>query len=206
MKKLYLIRHGETESNLKGLFRGRLDIPLSRRGKQQAAELKGYFETIGVDTVYTSPLGRAIETARTAFPDHEPVFEPMLDNLDLGEWSGQNKMLVQEQFPGKWEQWVKRPETITFPGGESLADVMARSRKFLDKVVNGAGESIAAVSHRSVAKVILAASIGLERNYYWKFHLDNASVSQVFYDEERGYTLVRINDTYHLSDTTMEWY
>jgi len=206
MKKIYLIRHGETESNLTGLFRGRLDIPLSQRGRLQAMELKGYFETTAVDLVYTSPLNRAIETAHTAFPDHEPVIEPLLNNLDLGEWSGRNKSLVKEQYPEQWEQWVKHPETITFPGGESLDDVMERSQKFLVNVINGAGENIAAVSHRSVAKVILAAAIGLVRNYYWKFHLDNASVSQLYYDETRGYTLVSLNDTHHLNNSIMEWY
>jgi broad specificity phosphatase PhoE len=206
MKKIYLVRHGETESNIKGIFRGRLDIPLSERGRDQANDLKRYFENIPIDVVYTGPLNRAVETAETAFPGHTPIKEPLLDNLDLGEWSGQNKAMVKEQFPQQWEDWVKRPESITFPGGECLDDVLKRSRLFFQKVIEGEAENIAVVSHRSVVKVLIAAVFGLEKNYYWKFHLDNASVSRVYYDRERGFTLVKLNDTHHLEDTVMEWY
>jgi len=206
MKKIYIIRHGETESNRKGIFRGRLDIPLSSKGREQAGGLKEYFKNISIDTVYSSPLGRAMETAKTAFPGHKSIVEPMLNNLDLGDWSGMNKAAVKEKLPGLWEQWIKYPETITFPGGENLGNVLQRSKRFLEMAMAGEGECIAAVSHRSVAKVILAAAIGLEKDYYWKFHLDNASVSQVYFEPGRGFTLVKLNDTRHLKETVMEWY
>jgi len=206
MKKIYLIRHGETESNRKGIFRGRLDIPLSQNGKEQAADLKRYFENIPVDIVYTSPLQRAVETAESVFPEHTPVKEKWLNNLDLGEWSGMEKNLVKERFPEMWENWVNRPESIRFPGGERLDDVHRRSRLFFEKVNAAEAETIAAVSHRSVVKVLIAAAVGVERNYYWKFHLDNASVSLLHYEQERGYTLVKLNDTHHLRDMVVEWY
>jgi phosphoserine phosphatase len=206
MKKLYLIRHGETESNRKGIFRGRLDIPLSTKGREQAEGLKEYFKNISIDTLYSSPLGRAKETAEIALPGHHVIVEPMLNNLDLGDWSGMNKASVKEKLPGMWEQWITHPETIAFPGGEALDDVLQRSKRFLETAVAGEGECIAVVSHRSVVKVILAAAIGLEKDYYWKFHLDNASVSLVYFEPGRGFTLVKINDTHHLKGTVMEWY
>lgn len=206
MKKIYLIRHGETESNRKGIFRGRLDIPLSQNGKEQAEDLKRYFENIPVNIVYTSPLQRAVETAETVFPGHTPLKEKWLNNLDLGEWSGMEKSLVKERFPEMWENWVKRPESIRFPGGERLDDVHQRSRLFFEKMIAGEPETIAAVSHRSVVKVMIAAAVGVERNYYWRFHLDNASVSLLHYEQERGFTLVKLNDTHHLRDIVVEWY
>ena len=133
MKRIYLIRHGETESNRKGVFRGRLDIPLSQNGREQAVDLSRDFENIAVNLVYTSPLQRAVETAETVFPGHIPVKEKWLNNLDLGKWSG------------------------------------------------------------------------MEKNYYWRFHLDNASVSLIILDRKR-FTLVKLNDTHHLKQTVMEWY
>lgn len=206
MKKIYLIRHGETESNRKGVFRGRLDIPLSRNGREQAADLKRYFENIPIDVVYTSPLQRAVETAETVFPGHTPVKEKGLNNLDLGEWSGMEKRVVTERFPGMWEDWVKRPESIRFPGGERLDDVRQRSRLFFERIIDAEAETIAAVSHRSVVKVMIAAAVGVERNYYWRFHLDNASVSLLHYENDRGFTLVKLNDVHHLRDMVIEWY
>ena len=206
MKKIYLIRHGETESNRKGIFRGRLDVLLSRTGREQALDLKRYFENIHIDAVYTSPLQRAVETAQTTFPSHSPVKEELLNNLDLGDWSGMDKKIVRERFPQMWESWVNYPETITFPGGERLSDVLQRSRAFFQKIIAVDAESIAAVSHRSVVKVLIAAAVGVEKNYYWKFHLDNASVSLLHFDHERGFTLVKLNDTHHLKDMVVEWY
>ena len=205
MKKIYLIRHGETESNRKGIFRGRLDIPLSQNGREQAVDLKRYFENIPVDVVYTSPLQRAVETAETVFPGHTPVKEKWLNNLDLGEWSGMEKSLVKERFPQMWEDWVKRPESIRFPGGERLLDVLKRASLFFEKVAFGEAETAAAVSHRSVLKVLIAFCMGMEKNYYWRFHLDNASVSLLILDRKR-FTLVKLNDTHHLKHTVMEWY
>lgn len=206
MKKIYLIRHGETESNRKGIFRGRLDIPLSQNGKEQAKDLRGYFEDSPVDAVYTSPLSRAVETAETVFPGHQVIKEPLLDNLDLGEWSGMEKSIVQERFPRQWQDWVTRPESITFPGGERLADVHRRSQLFFEKVLAAETEAIAVVSHRSVVKVMIAAALGVAKNYYWKFHLDNASVSLLHYEHQRGFTLVKLNDIHHLKDIAVEWY
>lgn len=205
MKKIYLIRHGETESNRKGIFRGRLDIPLSQNGREQAVDLRRYFEDIPVDVVYTSPLQRAVETAKTVFPGHTPVKEKWLNNLDLGEWSGMEKSLVKERFPQMWEDWVKRPESIRFPGGERLLDVLKRASLFFGKVAFGEAETVAVVSHRSVIKVLIAFTMGMEKNYYWKFHLDNASVSLLILDRKR-FTLVKLNDTHHLKQTVMEWY
>lgn len=206
MKKIYLIRHGETESNRRGIFRGRLDIPLSQNGREQAADLKQYFENISVESVYTSPLRRAVETAETVFPGHSPVKEQWLNNLDLGDWSGMEKSVVKERFPRQWEDWVTRPESITFPGGERLDDVHKRSRLFFEKVTAAEAETIAVVSHRSVVKVMIAAAVGVEKNYYWKFHLDNASVSLLHYEHQRGFTLVKLNDTHHLKHMVVEWY
>jgi broad specificity phosphatase PhoE len=206
MKKIYLIRHGETESNRKGIFRGRLDVPLSRNGKEQAKDLNRYFQNLHVDVVYTSPLQRAVETAETVFPRHTPIREETLNNLDLGEWSGMEKSLVKERFPAMWENWVKRPESIRFPGGERLDDVHQRARRFFEKILAREAEITAAVSHRSVVKVMIAAALGVERNYYWRLHLDNASVSLLHFEEERGFTLVKLNETHHLKNIVVEWY
>ncbi|MCP4219675.1 MAG: histidine phosphatase family protein [bacterium] len=206
MKNIYLIRHGETESNRKGIFRGRLDIPLSPTGRKQAEGLRGYFEKLPVDAVLSSPLQRAVETAQIAFPGHAPLNEEKLDNLDLGDWSGMEKEVVKRTYPGQWEDWITRPESITFPGGESLTDVLGRVSRLLREIVSGTHASVALVSHRSVVKVIIAAAIGLKENYYWKFHLDNASVTQLIHDPHRGFTLVKLNDVAHLEELTVEWY
>ena len=73
--KLHLIRHGLTSGNLQGLYIGSgTDIPLCDEGRAQLAELKERFEYPQVDTVFSSPLLRAVETANILFPDAKHTF------------------------------------------------------------------------------------------------------------------------------------
>ena len=73
--KLHLIRHGMTAGNLQGLYIGSgTDIPLCDEGRAQLAELKERFEYPQVDTVFSSPLLRAVETANILFPDAKHTF------------------------------------------------------------------------------------------------------------------------------------
>ena len=73
--KLHLIRHGMTAGNLQGLYIGSgTDIPLCDEGRTQLNELKERFEYPQVDTVFSSPLLRAVETANILFPDAKHTF------------------------------------------------------------------------------------------------------------------------------------
>ena len=203
---LYLIRHGETRSNREGIFRGRLQVPLSLRGKEQARAVGTALKESGILAVVASPLDRAMSTARIAFPGHEIQVEPRLNNLDLGAWSGRRKVDIQREHPGDWERWISDPHGITFPGGEALADVHRRAQHFLETFRAGGDSPMTAVTHRSVIKCLLAAALGMTTDYYWKFHLDNGSISCLVWESPRGYTLTRLNDTRHLPHLVTEWY
>ncbi len=206
MKKIYLIRHGETESNRKGIFRGRLDIPLSKKGEEQAELLVEYFKDKKIEIVFSSPLSRAFKTAKICFPQNNVFKDELLNNLDLGEWSGKEKEEIKIKSPAEWAKWVNHPEKIKFPKGETLGDVYKRAKKLLFKLSGIKEDNIALVSHRSVIKTILAAGIGLKNDYFWKFHLDNASVSTMIYTPERGFTIYKLNDTSHLKNFITEWF
>ncbi len=206
MKRIYLIRHGETESNRRGIFRGRLDIPLSDTGEKQAESLKKYFKNISIEIVFSSPLKRALKTAEIAFNQKQIIKEELINNLDLGDWSGVEKEKIRVNFPEKWNIWKKSPEEIKFPNGETLNDVYKRAEMFLTKILKMKEENIVVVSHRSVIKIILSAALGIKDNYFWKFHLDNASVSTLINLEERGWTLYNLNYTSHLDNFTTEWF
>jgi len=205
-KQLYLIRHGETRSNREGIFRGRLEIPLAETGRQQARELGKSLAQSGISAIISSPLARTVETARIAFPNLEVKTDETLNNLDLGEWSGRRKVDIQHEFPGEWERWTQDPHNIRFPGGESLAHVHERASCFLKWFRDKGDNTLAAVTHRSVIKCLLGVVLGLETNYFWKLHLDNGSVTRLAWEAGRGFTIIAMNDTRHLSFLVTEWY
>ena len=83
--KLHLIRHGLTSGNLQGLYIGSgTDIPLCDEGRAQLAELKERFEYPQVDTVFSSPLMRAVETANILFPNATHQFS--VKEEDFKKW------------------------------------------------------------------------------------------------------------------------
>ncbi len=204
MKQIYLIRHGETEANKDDVFRGRNEVALNANGVAQARDTKGYFDGMSIDRVISSPSQRARKTAEILFPHQAFQVEPLLENLDMGSWSGQPKKRFREQHPELWHQWVTRPENLLFEGGESLADVYRRVQTFLAGLETVDFEKMAIVSHRGVLKTLIAAAIDLRENYYWRFHLDNASISVVTHDERRGFALTQLNHTEHLSSFVVE--
>src|SRR5512135_728916 len=130
MKTIYLIRHGETQANRDGLFRGRGEVPLSPAGVRQAGELRAYFAPLAVQRVISSPLQRAAQTAAACFPGLVAELQELVNNLDLGEWSGRRKKDIAREEPGLWRRWLEEPERMSFPGGESLAAMKARTRRF----------------------------------------------------------------------------
>ena len=90
MTELVLVRHGETELNTAGVFRGRKDVPLNARGIEQAAGVADALADPPVTAVYSSPMVRALDTARAIASKHglEPVLDDAFNNIDLGEWQG----------------------------------------------------------------------------------------------------------------------
>lgn len=205
MKTIYLIRHGETQANREGVFRGRGEVPLSPAGLKQAGELRAYFVPLAIQRVFSSPLRRATETAAACFPGLTVEPHELVNNLDLGRWAGRKKKEIAREEPERWRLWLEEPERMSFPGGESLVAVKARARHFNRFLAGLDDERIAVVSHRSVLKALLAEALGLKGKWFWKFHLDNASVTVLLHEPVRGFVLAKLNETGHLSEYMFEW-
>ena len=72
---IYIIRHGQTELNSRKVLQGRSDHPLNERGIAQAEEAAEKLKSVSFDAVYSSPLIRAIQTARIVAPGREPIID-----------------------------------------------------------------------------------------------------------------------------------
>ena len=204
MKKIYFVRHGETEGNRENLFRGRADFPLNENGRKQAYALREVLSDVTFDKVFSSPLSRASETAQIVAPKNKILIDELLQNMDVGEWAGHKKDEIKEKYPAKWKEWAYKPEKMVFPGGESIEELYKRCNSFIEKLKDVEGENILVVSHRSVMKALFAAILGLKDNYFWKFYFDNASFSLVGYNNKRGYTILRLNDASHIDKSVVE--
>ena len=198
---LYLVRHGETESNRLGLALGRSDVPLNEQGVLQAERLAGALGGQPLTAVYSSPLRRTLETARAVVARHdlEVTVEERLIEMDIGELDGLTFAEVRERHPGLLEEWMSGPgPKMPMPGGERLVDVQERAWWAITEMADRHGdEAVAAVTHNFVILSLLTKVLGMELSQFRRVRHAVAAISVV--DIAPGRTLlVRMNDTCHL--------
>ena len=156
--RIYLIRHGRTEANDKGIYIGKTDYSLSESGKKELIEKLDEFEYPGVERVYSSPAKRCLETADILFEGRETIAVHDLRELDFGEFEG---MSVEDLINREdYKEWLKGGFEKSAPGGESIADMVARVYSALDKIVlnmmSEDFESAAIVTHSGIISNMLS--------------------------------------------------
>jgi len=205
--EILLIRHGETAWNREAIFRGRADIPLSARGREQARLLGEALSSQPVRAlslhplraVYASPLSRARETAAPLAEGLglEVVAEPRLIDMSFGEWEGKPLDEVRGTWPSLYRAWLAEPQTFRAPGGESLEEVLGRALPAMTEIAARHEGAAALVSHRVVCKALLCAALGAGAAGFWRVQVDTASVSLLKHTRD-GWVVLRTNDTHHL--------
>lgn len=199
---IILVRHGQTAWNEPGeRIRGQSDVPLSEEGIAQARATARYIAARWpLTAVYSSPLSRAMETARAIADAQGLPVHPLPGLLDLGfgEWEGLTIAEVRARYPDLWQAWQEAPHTLHFPGGESLDAVRERAIAALEETVRRhPGETVAMVGHRVVNQVLLCAILDLGNDHFWHVAQDTCAVNQIEWNG-RFYRLVLMNDTSHL--------
>ena len=170
-KRLYLLRHGQTEFNVRGLAQGRVDSPLTDLGKKQAEKVRKYFEenNIVFDNVYVSPLGRARQTASIVSDIKAIPFEKLIE-MNYGELDGKDFTLVK-----------KYNDDYRSIGGECIEELGQRMFEGLSEIMKIDGNnSILAVSHATASRAFYSK---VEKNGE-AFRVPNCGIS--IYDFEDG--------------------
>ncbi len=150
---LGLLRHGQTDWNIDFRLQGTTDIPLNTNGIQQARQAGAHIFRGDWDVLLSSPLGRAMETARivaevAGFP--EAVVEQLLVERAFGEAEGLTYGEYRERYP----------DGTAVPGGETIPELASRATLLLQHIVNTyPGQRVLAVSHGAfIRKAIRLAS------------------------------------------------
>jgi broad specificity phosphatase PhoE len=196
---IYLVRHAKSEANDLKKYTGWLDVDLSDRGKIEAIHSKRLFDGMKVDSVYSSTLKRAYETAEIIFGDGITVKQ--LDDfkeLNVGAFEMKTHDELMTEYPDLYTGWITDPTTSTPPDGENLYDYYDRvARGFGEVLRDNIGKTAVIVAHGGVIRCIVLHVLNMKLNDIWKIKVDNLSVSLVqHYGEKRALTL--LNDTCHL--------
>ncbi|MFQ5813548.1 MAG: histidine phosphatase family protein [Anaerolineae bacterium] len=208
MTRIILVRHGQTAWNIGAgggeRFRGRVDLSLDDTGLAQAQAVAERLADLPIAAIYSSPLKRAVETARpTAQQLGRPVQPlPGIVDINYGDWQGLSHAEVARAHPDLYHRWLEKPHRVKFPHGESLRQVRLRGMAALKEVAaRHEGQVILLVAHQVVNKVLVCAMLGLGNSHFWRIRQDNACLN-VFEHQDGIFTAVLINDTCHLAGLT----
>ncbi len=197
---LLLVRHGVADATGKRLYGRSPGIHLSERGRAQAEAVAERLKDLPIRAVYSSPLERCRETAapiaRTLglrVRTERGVLE-----TDIGGWTG--RTFGQIRRSGLWRRILAVPSSARFPGGESLAEVQARSVKALEAVASRhPNETVVVVSHGDPIRLALAHYAGTHLDHFQRLEVSPGSLSAVVIGD-RGHRVLRLNDTGDLSN------
>ncbi|NCY02567.1 MAG: histidine phosphatase family protein [Planctomycetia bacterium] len=211
----YLIRHGESVSNLEGRVQGQEDVELSPTGREQAARVAAWLRsrqgtapdaapTVG--EVWSSPLRRAHETATViAAALGLPVMvDEHLQELHAGIFQGHLWADLEARFPVEVARWRSGDVDYAIPGGESRAQLAARGRAALEHLSGRRTPGMIVVAHGGVLTAALGSLFGrghpllaeaAERPFTKLPALSNCSVTRL---EWPGPRLLAFNETGHL--------
>ena len=174
--RVYLARHGETEWSVSGQHTGRTDVPLTDNGRRQATELRHLLAQRGVESVYTSPMSRAVETAALAGFEEAQTTDELLE-FDYGDYEGMTTPGIRRERPD-WYLWRDG-----CPGGETPADVAARVGHLIGRL-RGDGVDAALFSHGHVLRALTARWLSLGPEAGGLFALETATLSTLGYERE----------------------
>jgi probable phosphoglycerate mutase len=202
--RLLLVRHGATTATEEGRFSGEAGVELSDQGRGQAARLGERLAHQNITAIYSSPLSRALDTARI-IADHchvAPLTRDELREISHGRWEGLTRDEVEDQFGQEYAAWDADPFTFAPSGGESGVAVLARALPVIrEMVTRHTGEQVLVVSHKATLRLVLSSLLGFDaRGYRDRLDQSPACLNVVDFKDPVRARLMLFNDTSHYAD------
>lgn len=203
--RIYFVRHGESTANNEGIYSGHLDVELTEKGKQQALGCKEILSGISFKHVVSSDLKRARKTAQIICGDRNiDICEiKELREMNFGIWEGLSNSEIVEKYKDEYNTWINDYVNLKAPEGESLRefydravsayeDIKTKYVKNKERVsgVDKQTDDVLIVSHSGVIRSLISYEMGNGIDGYWKYAVDNCSVSVMEYDET-GYGFLK---------------
>jgi broad specificity phosphatase PhoE len=174
--EVVVVRHGETEWSLAMRHTGRTDLPLTEAGEQRARAVGKALQGREFALVLSSPLRRALDTARLA--GFEPQVREELAEWDYGDYEGRTTAEIRESVPD-WTIW-----RYGAGGGESGAEVGARVDRVIEEILQVDGD-VLVFGHGHLLRVLCARWLELEPSEGRLFALDPATLSTLGFEREQ---------------------
>ena len=169
---IYMIRHGKTDKNTANVLQGRSDIPLNGLGIKEAEDAAKKLSGIHFFKVFSSPLIRAVDTARIVAPGTAPVIDPRLIEMDYGPYEGVGLLDPPKELMDFFADFANNPAPS---GMESLDSVVRRLGEFLEEIKTLPG-NILISTHAIALKGALEYLTPASNGSFWGKYIGNCDI------------------------------
>lgn len=189
---------------MEGRWQGQSDSRLTERGLAQSRQLARALADEPITSVYSSDLGRAVQTAAEIAQFHhlDVTTDIRLREIDTGAWTAKNRAEITAEFPGGPDTWARNPSSMRLPNGETLNEAQARALAFFAERMHGhEGETVVVISHGAVGQTILVNALGGTVEDLWlEHHTVNCQLSRLDWTPAEGLKVIELIDVRHLED------
>jgi probable phosphoglycerate mutase len=186
MPTLLLLRHGEVPGIAPPTFRGRQELELTEHGRKQAERTAERVQAgwPSIAAIFCSPRHRTVATADYVGRRYgvKPQPLPEFDDFDYGTWHGLSHDEAKKRWPEQWSLWEAAPDCMTFPQGESLVDLAARTWCGLLRIAHVAHAHegpVVVVAHDSTNRVLLMQILGMHLRFYRSLAQDPCCINVI---------------------------
>lgn len=154
LRRLVLVRHGETVGNSSIRFHGISDVELSEEGRAQMREARWRLRDEVFDLAVSSPLRRAWEAARILVAGAPVQLDSGLREVNFGRWEGLTADEIQAKDPILFEDWQARARDFEYPAGERRAAFRERVDASIDRIFEAGAPNVLVTAHKGVIRII----------------------------------------------------
>ncbi|MDU7360229.1 MAG: histidine phosphatase family protein [Propionibacteriaceae bacterium] len=195
MTRVIMLRHGETLWNREGKMQGQADIELSEHGREQAHEVATELSQYAFDAVWSSPLSRAVETARAVASAQglDVHVDARLGEINMGSLAGKTWAEVSKAHP-EWVERLRAGEDFRRSESGETSEEMARRGTLAlhDIAAEHPDQTVLVATHGFFARVTVASLLGLSGFGRRLGTLGNAHWAELSHDDA-GWTLLGYN-------------
>lgn len=197
LRKLVLVRHGETVGQSSIRYFGSTDVALSVAGHRQMEQVRAALEGEMFEAVYTSKLQRAISAARIISPQVPLQMVAGFNEVNFGDWEGLTREEIESRDPMLFRQWRAALSDFTYPGGDAVPAFRARVALALRALLSVAPERVLVVAHKGVLATIISELLRLSVAERAAWPIDLASI-HVLEATDGRWQATLVNERRHL--------
>ncbi len=185
--ELILIRHGESEGNVKGIVYGHSDYPLTEKGRAQIPYIVDALKHYSCTKIFTSPLlrAKAIGEGIAAAYGLPLVADDRLKEIDFGDYENQDSRKLIKEMGNRYYELIGFFDAFDIPGGEHQNDFLHRVRDFIDELLAGEEGTYVITAHFGVIKALLNHLMGYDKKQLRAIEIKPGAVIKLSVKKDR---------------------